>query len=177
MNRIEEYFRLHRDDFDSEEPPAGHFDRFSSRLHQNPAQTRPRTALRIFLRVAAFAVVLTGVTLFLFDPSSARFLHYPSNASAMIPGDVFEAMEYYDQQALIQLEEIRKISGKSPDGKAILENAERQIRLLDENTRELRSALACNPQDERITTALIRNQQMKEGVLSSIRNNISTTTN
>jgi hypothetical protein len=161
MDNLERYIAENRDLFDSSEPGEGHFDRFRERMDRVYGPRKRQFNNMMFMKIAAGILVLITGTLFIFDLTGKR-------TDKELSGDVQEAVNYYDNSAQDHLRSIRKLACCGQDSKSLYNMASGEINALDENARELKKTLAANPDDERVQSALIRNQQMKETVMKNM---------
>ena len=61
MNNLEHFIRLNREQFDSEDPPEGHCERFSIRLEELHRGAGRNRNVRLWLKVAAgFLIFITA---------------------------------------------------------------------------------------------------------------------
>jgi hypothetical protein len=173
MSDLNQFIRNHRDEFDDVEPDPGHFGRFESRLQKEAVTTvGKRNAM---LRIAAMILILISVSVFLFDFATHEIMtRFGAGKSQVeMPGDVAEAIRYYDDQAIQQLSVISRLTGASPEARLLSESSLQELASLDDDTRVLKDELSSNPNNERILAALIQNQQMKEGIMRTIIHQLS----
>ena len=107
---------------------------------------------------------------FIFDFAGNRIRNYIQNNSSAreLPADLQEAVSYYDDASANHLSKIRKLACCGQDSKSLYSMASGELDALDANARELKKACENNPGDERVQSALIRNQQMKETVMNNM---------
>ena len=169
MTELEKFILENAERFNDAEPDPGHFARFEGRLNKLHSVERSSKRL-LYLKIAAAALVLLTAGTLVLDLARKDIRHMLDNrtASVELPGEVQEAMNYYDMQAEKQMKEI---AGKanSRDAQA---TATSEVKTLDANTAELKEALKENPGNEHIMNALIRSQQMKEKVVRDIAEKI-----
>lgn len=175
MKNLEQYIRDHRDEFDAEEPEEGHFEAFRSRLAFEPQAVKTPARNFAMLRVAAVVLLMITVSVAVFE-FGARYIGNTlraGNDEKELPAEIREAMQYYDNRASAGIAEIRQLaaahSGIGTDGKEAL----REISGLDASTEELKRALADDPGNEKISDAILRNQQMKDAILTHIITRLS----
>ncbi|MCK9220309.1 MAG: hypothetical protein M0P47_09705 [Bacteroidales bacterium] len=175
MNDFEKYIHDHREEFDTEEPPFDHFEKFESKLRrqqQAPINHGNRTVL---LRVAALILILITVTVFAFDFGIRELRERLStgNTASELPTDVQDAIQYYDNQVSVCMTKIEKLSDNSVEAKKLSNDALKEIEQLDVNTKEIKQVLGQNPNNERIKDALLQNQKMKANIMNDILNKLS----
>jgi hypothetical protein len=177
MATLDDFIRDHRDAFDDNEPIDGHFDRFAAKLDALPGSMDSHRRRFSMLRVAAVILVMISVSIIIFDLASGalrkQFASRPSDQA--LPSEIKEALQYYDEQTTRQLAVLDNLTTGSRDAGQISASVLQDVKKLDQSTMELKNTLAENPGDERLQAAIIRNQQMKEKMLSNIITQISLT--
>lgn len=175
MNSLEKMIRENREKFDSVEPLDGHFERFAERLGPAEEVTATRTMRFGLLKAAAVILILiTGATL-VFDLTtrSVRDRFFSPVAGTQLNPELAEAIQYYDTKANVRLKEARTLAADPAQAAMINETARKEMAELDENTRELEKSLAENPNCERLQSAILQNQQMKEDIMNTIVNKLT----
>jgi hypothetical protein len=170
MGNLEKFISENRDEFDYIEPLDGHFERFQERLGNGEEKHSTGISRFYFLRVAAIILLFITISVLVFDQAvrSVRGRLSKETSGIQLPGDMAEAMQYYNSKAISQLSEIRKLSSDPVQADQINKDALDEMGALDAGTKELQQSLAENPDDERIQAAIIQNQQMKEGIMNTI---------
>jgi len=170
MKDLEKYIKDNLDQFNDAEPDPDHFERFRNKLElqENRDYTIQRSGM--FLKMAAAILIFLTVSVFIFDYSihGLRNILVPQTAKVIFPADVSDAMQYYSQEASQGISEINQMAGSGEEAQQLKDMALKDLRSLDANTSELTRAYRDNPDDERITAAIIRNQQMKETIIKNI---------
>lgn len=170
MTNLEKLIQEKRIAFDSEEPRSGHFARFEARLE---AVSDERTSVFnrfAMLKVAALILVLISVSIFIFDLSTREIRERLSNTvkSAELPLEMREAMQYYNAQAELQLGKIKGLAPSNEEAGSLSIGALKEIAALDRTTGDLNLELQKNPGNERIMTAIMQNQKMKNDIMNNI---------
>ncbi len=175
MKDLEKYMLDHRDVFDSADPDPGHFDRFEQRLAAGTARATAGISRFTMLRIAALILLLITVTVFVFDfaGQAIRRLVVAGQATAELPAEIKEAIQYYDNQTNKQLGTLKELATAHPGSGIISASVLAEIKNLDASTDELRSMLAADPGNERILDAIVQNQQMKESVVKAMVGQLS----
>ena len=170
MDNLEKLITDHRELFDDKEPAAGHFARFEDRLRMENRQIERHTGRRMFLRIAAVALLLVTVGLIVFDLATGNWRNSDDAefASVILPADIRDAYEFYEQRSLERLGEINRLTEDCPRGVVLRDKANKEVSAFEANTQELKRALTENPDNERIQAALIQNQKLKEAALNNI---------
>lgn len=168
MDRLEKFINENREFFDSEEPETGHFNRFEQKIEQKiPQEKRGPFTRSLVLKIAATIILIFTVSLFLFDFNVFRSDRENLTRSEFT-GEIREAINYYGITAEDQMGEFNKLACCGQDTKKLQHIAVTELNALDESTRELELIHRKNPGDERIRSAVIRNQQMKETILKNM---------
>jgi hypothetical protein len=171
MDNLETFITENRELFDDAEPQAGHFSRFEEKLEQQ----RPHSGVAIdkyfLLKIAAGLLILLTVSVYIFDFAAKHISKSLSGESrtAVVPAEMQEAINYYDDAASTKLRQINKLACCGQDTRKIYTMASAELKSLNANSEELQKALAENP-DERIQAAIIQNNQMKEKVMNDLVN-------
>jgi len=175
MTELENFINAHRSDFDNQEPDSGHFKRFEQRLEETPAIKNHLFNGISALKVAAIIVFFISVSVIVFDLSTRAIKTrlFREQAVIELPSEVREAMQYYNQQADIQLGKINQLAGDRIEARELCQSALKEIKILNDNSAELEKNLSENPNNCRIQAAIIQNQKMKEGVLNTIISQLS----
>ena len=170
MDSLEKYMKDNRELFEDSEPPAGHFDRFAEKLDQQSVHHQVGMNRSFLLKIAAGLLILLTVTVFLFDFAAQKIRNFAQNDTSgkELPADLQEAVNYYDDAATNHLNNIQKLACCGQDSKKLFSVASGEMDALDANATELKKTLKGNPGDERVQSALIRNQQMKETVMKNM---------
>jgi hypothetical protein len=175
MGKLEKYISDHRNSFDSDEPDSGHFNRFEERLQKQHGNAPVRANRAVFLKIAAAILLLISISAVMFDFVTKEFRDYFSTtkAGSEMPAEVREAVQYYDNKTNTQIASLCQHVPNQDECRSLSLEAAREIRILDDNTEELKESLILNPGNEHIIDAIIRNQQMKEAMLATIIERIS----
>lgn len=158
MSNIEEQFRKHREVFDSEQPRAGHEERFLEKLY---SRNERRIPIRHILQIAASIAILvtSGIVLVRVSKSGDKV------AQQEIPASFMEADMYYASQMDARYDQIRAFNFDSDEEKTVLLD---ELKDLDDYQQKLMTDLEANPDDDRVINALIRHYQLKMEVLDQI---------
>lgn len=175
MSGLEKFINENRGEFDLREPSEGHFDRFMTRLEQEPAKEVRITRKFYIMRIAAAVVLLVTVGLIGFDLTthSLRSKIGSITVQGNLSAELQDALAYYDHQTGVRMEELHSIISHNADYKSLSEEARRQLNDLDHSISDLKVQLASCPGNEQIEAAIIRNQQMKQSVLDAVIRKIS----
>jgi hypothetical protein len=175
MSELEKYIRNHQGEFNSEEPIAGHFDRFEEMLTTLPKPGQKDQNRSLLLKIAALIIILITVSVVAFEfvtrEISNRFAIEKEGTE--LPLEIREAFQYYDNQTSVQMATLSKLAQRREDALALNTSALNEIRSLDAITSDLKQSLSENPGNELILDAIVRNQQLKETMLNTMITQIS----
>lgn len=173
MNNLDKLIQENREEFDGIEPLDGHFERFREKLGYAVEEGNRSPSRFGLLKIAAIILVIITGSVLVFD-QTARSLRdkISTTEESRFTSEMAEAVQYYDSRALDRMKEVNKLAADPAQASKINEEALKEIQVLDENTKELQKSLAENPNCERLQAAIIQNQQMKEGVMNTIINQL-----
>ena len=176
MEDLEKYADENLELFNDAEPDPGHFDRFRSKLEQQENSGIHSGNQGLMLKIAAVILIFLTVAVFIFDHSihGLKKMLQPQTATIVYPADISDAMQYYSQQASDGIHKINQLAGNEDDAQRLKDMTINDLKALDANTSELEKAYRQNPDDERITAAIIRNQQMKETIINNVIQQMNT---
>jgi len=157
---IDEYFANNQGKFDLAEPDAGHFDRFKARLESQDTDSKKGGSFSYYLMAVAASVLLVfGYWLG----------NYNSNQGLQL-ADVSPKMEETQNFYVSTIQkEIQLISGKRTEvNKKIIDDAFRQLEILETNYQKLTLELRESNADKRVVHAMITNFQSRLVVLQNL---------
>ncbi|AWA30684.1 hypothetical protein HYN48_11635 [Flavobacterium magnum] len=149
-------------DFDIEEPPMGHHQRFLDRLDGN-LKSKKRFPYRMVMAVAASIVIFLGLWMN-FQPVSNE------KPMAKLSAENRETQEYFSNVIRMELASLRKES--SPEAKPILDDAFRQLESLDHDYNKLMKELSEKGESKQIIHAMITNLQTRISFLERVETQI-----
>jgi hypothetical protein len=165
MKKLEDIIKSNKEFFDSEEPLAGHMERFSGKLgmtyHAKPVR---RSIVPYLLKAAVVTLLVTLSSLWTWD----HFFH--PERDRMTLGDVSpqyrEVENFYAFQVNLMENELKVIDlEKNTAQKQMLLN---EMKSMDSIYVNLQKELKANPGDERIINAMIEHYQTKVEIMSYI---------
>ena len=178
MKRIEDIIKNNKEAFNDYEPREGHLERFSGKLAEHHFKKEgwfERYAITV--RIAAAVLVFVAVTTLIYTdrlPVIKR-LFTQSIASAELPRELVEAMQYYNVLTDKKVNQIDDLASSTDEAKRVKEKAMFELKSLEENNAELEQEYAQNPNNERILNALLQNQREKAKIFDKILNTLSQT--
>jgi hypothetical protein len=178
MKKIEEIIKNNKEVFSDLEPSDGHFERFSEKLnaeHQHRESWFERYAIAI--RIAAGVLIFLAVSTLIYTDRlpGIKNLFTQRLASAELPLELVEAMQYYNILSDKKVNQIDELASSTDEATRIKEKAENELKVLEENATDLENEYAQNPNNERILNALLLNQRKKAEILDKILNTLSQT--
>lgn len=170
MKDLEKYVKDNLELFNDAEPDPDHFEKFRNKIELQGDRGFNLQRSGMMLKIAAAILIFLMTAVFIFDYSihGLRNILVPQTIAVVFPADVSDAMQYYSQEASQGMNEINQLAGSGEEARQLKDMALKDMRSLDANTSELTRAYRENPDDERITAAIIRNQQMKETIVKNI---------
>ncbi len=160
MSDLEKYIIENRDDFISDEPDTGHFDRFKSKLQMENKPVRRIRFFRVMQIAATFAILLaSGVVIIKSSKGKAKM------AVVTVPEQYQETNNYYIHQVSTRYDEIESLNFSDEEEKELLL---KELQAMDSYYQELLVDLNAFPGDERVISALIKHYQMKILVMDQI---------
>ncbi len=170
MDDLQKYVKENRELFEDSEPTEGHFARFEEKLGSQFDHHRLGMNRSFLLKIAAGLLILLTVTAFLFDFAAQKIRNFAQNNTSgkELQTELQEAVTYYDNAATNHLNKIQKLACCGQDSRKLYSMASGELDALDANATELKNTLKGNPDDERVQSALIRSQQMKETIMNNM---------
>ena len=170
MPELEKYIDHHRDEFDADEPSAGHFDRFVLLLDEVEDHQPQRRVGAGFLKIAAIILLFICAGTFVVEFAVKQVMTRFSSpqTSSVLSREITDAMLYYDNQTNDRIVLLESLTKGNPDAVSTGKTVLAEIQNLDNSAQELKKSLLENPGNERIEAALIQNRQMKNVILNTV---------
>lgn len=168
MKALDDFIKENKDMFMTNEPPAGHFDRFEEKLKQMQRRNKFRFISRI-TSIAAIGLVMIATSIFLYS-------RYFDNKPVLLNlGDInpqMQKVEYYYTHQINDLSVgLDTLSiGSQESLKKMMSN---ELAEMDSVHRVLQKKLGSNPGDERLINAMITYYQTKLGIMKSFLNTLN----
>ena len=162
-NNMEDFFKKNRQEFDSAEPNVGHFERFQAKLEkgEQPSQKKGGTPWYI-LAVAASVLLFFGYWMGNYSQSNVD----TGIDLADVSPKMEETQNFYLASIQKEVEEIK--NKKNPSNQKIIDDAFKQLELLETNYRKLTLELKESNADKRVIYAMITNFQSRLQVLQNL---------
>lgn len=165
-DKIITLFKRLENDFDTEAPNSGHQNRFLEKLQRNSNQSRTlhsNWSRNSFLAVAASIIICFG-------------LFFGFNNEQKLEGLASVSPEYSKTQSFfsnaIQTELVALKAQRSPQTNQLIDDALKQLDLLEEDYKMLKLDLTESGNDKRVIYAMIANFQSRVDVLESVMQDI-----
>lgn len=172
MKGLEEIINKNREAFDNESPSTGHFDKFRRKLDDFHSETNRNFFARynIAIKAAAAVLIFLAVSTLLFNSNLLNLKGFVSDslASSDMPDELKDVMSYYNLITNDKIAQIDKVAISKDESDKVKTMAETQIKDIDNNIAELKKELAENPDNQRITDAIILNQKKKADLMNRI---------
>lgn len=178
MKKIEDIIQNNKDFFNENEPSPVHFDNFQQKLsgiHEEKKEgwfSRNSMALKIAASILLFVTFGTLYYTNSFDFISKTVSSQIANAD--LPSEILEVMHYYNVITDQQLDRIDQLAVNTNEATRVKEMAKRELENLEEHKVVLEKEYAVNPNNEKVTNALIQNQQKRAELMDIIINTLST---
>ena len=174
MLNIEEFIRKNASTLAAEEPRLGHEQRFLTKLKAEQSRNQRRKIQSLVFRVAATLLLLVSIVWLVFEPAKTTIASNATKISSIkLPLDLTETLDYYNQKALAEANNISKESHSTSETDRVQKFAQKQIEKLDAQLLSIEKEYVKNPGNEAVRAALVNTQRKK----SEIIDNISTQTN
>ena len=152
-------------DFDIKEPSENHQERFEAKLAQK-SNKRIKTSGVISLWMPVLAIAATFLIAFLlFQGVFENHLNQEQDLASVSP-EMKNTQNFYS--SLISKELYNLQQEKTPDTEAVIEDALRQLQILEKDYEKLKSDLSTSGQDRRVISAMITNFQKRIDLLNTV---------
>lgn len=188
MDELKSFFEQNRNLFDTEEPMAGHFERFQQRLEAEQKQ-RNRFNYRRILYVAASVVVAVVVSVEALSlllgkgvetiqnevaelnmNSTNEFVRQTTqNVKSKLNPEYRETQKYYITEVDNRLDQIKATSMDEEQKAELL----KELSEMDELFAKLQKELKSSPDNQVLIEAMINHYKMKIEVMNQIINNLN----
>lgn len=163
-DRLEDFIRGNKKEFDQFEPPAAIWDKIEQQLDEKPtiysAEEKKEKVVRLsfLLKVAATIIIVLGVGLWGYQYQKAEF----SDLSNIDPQLAKQQVHY---ASLIEGKriELKQIEKEEPQ---LYSEFSSEIRKMDVSYQKLKSDLPGSPNQEETVKAMIRNLQIQTELLN-----------
>jgi len=162
-NNMEDFFKKNRQEFDIAEPNVGHFERFQAKLEKGDQASEKKGGTPWYiLAVAASVLLFFGYWMGNYSQNSVD----AGIDLADVSPQMEETQNFYLASIQKEVEEIK--NKKNPANQKIIEDAFRQLELLETNYRKLTLELKESNADKRVIYAMITNFQNRLQILQNL---------
>ena len=188
MDELKSFFEQNRNLFDTEEPLAGHFERFQQRLEAEHKQRNRFNYRRIFYVAASVvvAVVVSVEALSLLlgkgvetiqnevaelniDSTNEFVRQTTQNVKSKLNPEYRETQKYYITEVDNRLDQIKATSMDEEQKAELL----KELSEMDELFAKLQKELKSSPDNQVLIEAMINHYKMKIEVMNQIINNLN----
>lgn len=165
MKSLESFFQENRQEFDTNEPPKGHFERFKAKLDDQ----KPLRKVNIWMVASAAAVAGIILTASLSLLLNLNGLTSPINSglvSVNLTPEIIQIDEYYQHQVNEKQQLINKMM--TGDLSPLEKEVSQTLAELDEGYKSMLNEISMNPRPERSAFVLTRYYQTQLDVLEGI---------
>lgn|SRR5690606_38832521 len=164
MDEFEKYIRESRDAFDDQEPPAGHFNRFSRKLELS--EERKKNSSVFFWRVAAAIILLFVLALSVLVPrfNSPDDVQYGSMTLSEVSDDLANVEFYYQSKLAQEYTKIEDLSKTDPLVKSYLD----EIDALNTEYQNLEATLYESGTHDKVILAMIENFRLRLSLMEKL---------
>ncbi len=168
MDKLTKIFQDHREAFE-EEPVAGHFQRFETKLDQYHALQKPKGNRWPFLKIASVLIIfLLSANLFLYL--------LPSKSGKVTKGfankEMNETARFYNVRIHSGILQLKSMADKGIGSNQELVQVEKELAEMDQLYDDLRKEYRENPDDERVVNAMIAYYQTKLDIIEKIKSDL-----
>lgn len=159
-DKITELFTSLEGTFDVHETPEGHEKRFLERLNNHKAGTRSKNNWWKPLSIAASVIIVIGLGFTLRGAS-------PDQADlASVSPELQQTQTFFTTAINNEIEKLK--SFKTPETKALVDDALEQITILEKEYQQLKIDLVESGNDQRVIYAMIANFQSRIDLLEQV---------
>lgn len=169
MTKLEEKIIQNRELFDSAEPSAEHFEKFSRKLTRLNKPPKHLLKKSILLKVAAIIIILLGISVVInyFALDNKGFL-FTSRSQAEVPQELRDVEMYYTGLASDKLNQIDKLAEKTENPEKIKEMATNELRVMNATNNALQVEYIKSGRNERVFDAIVNNYRIISNLLDHI---------
>ena len=169
-DNIEELFKSL--DFDLSEPSENHEERFRSRLKQRSLKKTKSSGI-ISLWLPALAVAATFLVAFLLFQGVFNSGHFDQKQDlASVSSEMKTTQDFYSSVITKGLYNLKQES--TPETEAVIQDALKQLEILEKDYEKLRTDLSKSGQDRRVISAMISNFQKRIDLLNNVLEKVNT---
>ncbi|HRV55336.1 MAG: hypothetical protein R2802_04305 [Flavobacteriaceae bacterium] len=166
-DNIDQLFDRLQGDFDFHEPETGHEARFLEKLDTKTLALTPKrkSIWKPFLGIAASITLLVSLFVFTQKDETTKDL-------ASVSPEMQQTQDFFTTSINAELKKLD--AEKSPETLALIEDALKQINLLESEYQKLKTDLYESGNDQRVIYAMIGNFQNRIDILNTVMEQIET---
>lgn len=172
MRNIEEHIQNNLNSFNSEMPRKGHDERFLQKLN-NVRVEKPEgwfTRNNVILRIAAAIILFAGIGSLYYITGFSGLNKLLTNqiVERNLPPEVQEVVRYYAAITTKKIGQIDDLAVSENQAVKIKAMANEELNSLEKDRKDLEAEYSRNPENERVTDALLLNRKKQSEVLDRI---------
>lgn len=169
-NDIDNLFNRLEGTYDLEETPVGHTNRFLNKLNSDAAvsvNTETRSQKPVYFLNWKRAIAIAAVVVLIFNVGSFIFSEDDSTADlASVSPEMEQTQSFFISTLNQELQTLKSFD--SPDAKFLVEDALKQIDILEKQYEGLKTDLVESGNDKRVIYAMITNFQNRIELLQEV---------
>ncbi|MCK7591141.1 hypothetical protein M0G43_11195 [Subsaxibacter sp. CAU 1640] len=170
-DNLNQLFENLKDEFDVEVPNMGHQERFLSKLNAKDSEKVVESTSKSFkywkplLAVAASFVICFSLITFVFDEQQPE-----TKDLASVSPEMSKTQDFFTSTIENELTKLNK--ERTPETKVLIEDALKQLKILENDYESLKKDLTESGDDKRVIYAMISNFQNRIDVLQNVMERI-----
>lgn len=164
MNKLEKQIRTNRQKFDSQEPSAGHMERFEQKLHKQSSRSL-FSRIPYALKAAVVLLLVALSSILIYEQAQVYYANQRVLSLQDISEEFGEAEFYYTSLINNKYQEINRLNIDDPKRKEMLII---ELEDMDKLFHSLQKDFQSNPNDQRVINAMISHYQLKLDIMSQI---------
>lgn len=161
MKEIENIIEHNRELFDTEEPSENHFENFDNLLQNKRSKQTKKYSVSLFIKAASVLILLTLSSLWVYDNIIADKEKQTINLPTLSEAEISYTSIISDRISKIE-------SIDFEENKLEKEILLAELQQMDTVRQNLQKELEANPNDEKVTNAIIQYYQTKLHVINNI---------
>ena len=157
-------------DFDIAEPEAGHEQRFQNKLNKK-SKGRTKSSGIIAMWLPGLAIAASFLIVFLLFQEPLRVNLSNRQDLAMVSSEMKTTQDFY--ASVIKKELYHLQQEKTPATEAIVQDALKQLDILEQDYQKLKTDLTKSGQDKRVISAMISNFQKRIDLLNTVQEKVN----
>ena len=159
-------------DFDIAQPSANHEERFREKLRKQQPQKKPKHNGIISMWLPAMAIAASFLVAFLLFSGLLNDPFAKQQELANVSPEMKQTQEFYS--SVIRRELAALEDQKSPETETVINDALKQLEILENDYQKLKEDLGKSGQDKRVIYAMITNFQKRIELLQTVLEKVDT---